>query len=89
MKTIGLQIVSFVFILGLALSTMAAREVVSGTVDKVDAVKGLLVLKTAPALRLFEIRTPEKLLSLKPGDFVQLTIQEDGTVVVEQRPGKK
>jgi hypothetical protein len=89
MKAIGLQIVSFVLILGLTLSSMAAREVVSGTVDKVDAVKGLLVLKTAPALRLFEIRSPEKLLSLKPGDLVQLTIHEDGTVVVEQKSEKK
>lgn len=84
MKRLGLTFGLFFFVLGLALSSMAAREVISGTVDKVDAVKGQLVMKTATGPRQFEIRTPEKLLSLKAGDKVDVSIQEDGTAVIQE-----
>jgi Cu/Ag efflux protein CusF len=94
MKKIGLAVVMFLFVLGLALSSFAAREVISGTVDKVDAGKGHLWLKTQAGPREFNFREPAKLKDLKPGDKIEVTIQEDGTGVIsgpgnEQKPMPK
>jgi thymidine phosphorylase len=74
---------AFVFVLGLTLSSMAGREVVTGTVDKVDAMKGVIVVKTQAGPREFNSRVPEKLKDVKPGDKVSITLQEDGTMVIE------
>lgn len=81
-KKIGLAVGSFMFVLGLALSSLAGREVVSGTVDKVDAMKGVIVLKTDTGAREFTSRSPEKLKDIKVGDKVKLTIEEDGDMVI-------
>ena len=83
-KRITLAVGSFVFVLGLALSSLAGREVVSGTVDKVDAMKGVISVKTATGPREFNSRFPEKLKDIKPGDKVTITIQEDGTMVIDK-----
>lgn len=87
MKTIqkiGLAVVTFLFVMGLALSSDAAREIVSGTVEKVDAMKGTVTLKTAAGPRDFTARMPEKLKDIKVGDKISLTVQEDGTLVIEK-----
>lgn len=84
MTRIGLALVSFMFVMGLALTSLAAREVVEGSVDKVDAVKGTVSVKTAAGPRDFTVRSPEKLKDIKPGDKIKLTIQEDGTMVIEK-----
>jgi Cu/Ag efflux protein CusF len=77
-------------IMGLAVSGMAAREVISGTVDKVDAMKGQVVLKTQAGPREFNLRSPDKLKDVKPGDKVEISIQEGGSaVIVEAPPAKK
>jgi Cu/Ag efflux protein CusF len=78
-----MSVAAFVFVLGLTLTSMAGREVVTGTVDKVDAMKGTIVVKTQVGPREFNSRTPAKLKDIKPGDKVSVTIQEDGTMVIE------
>ena len=75
MKKIGLAAVMFLFVMGLALSSEAAREVVSGTVEKVDAMKGTVTLKSAAGPRDFVARKPEKLKDIKVGDKINLTVQ--------------
>ncbi|OGW52433.1 MAG: hypothetical protein A2V62_12700 [Nitrospirae bacterium RBG_19FT_COMBO_58_9] len=76
--------------MGLTVGAMAAREVVSGTVEKVDAMKGQVVVKTPAGPREFNLRAPEKLMDVKAGDKIEVTIQEDGSaVIVEQPPAKK
>jgi hypothetical protein len=82
---IGLALVSFMFVLGLALSSMAAREVVTGSVEKVDAMKGVVVVKTQAGPREFNLRSPEKLKDVKVGDKISITIQEDGSAVIEEK----
>jgi hypothetical protein len=84
MKRFGLASACLVLILGLAVSGMAAREIVSGTVDRVDAVNGHLVLKTTIGLRLFEVRPPDKLQGLRRGDLIEITIEADGTIEIEK-----
>lgn len=79
----ALAVASFAFVMGLALSTLAAREVVTGTVEKVDSMKGVISVKTATGSREFNSRFPEKLKEVKVGDKIQLTIQEDGSLVIE------
>ena len=81
---IGLMAMTFLFVMGLALSSMAAREVVSGTVEKVDAMKGTNVVKSATGPREFNARKPEKLKDIKVGDKINLTIQEDGSLMIEK-----
>lgn len=91
MKKIGFAMVAFMFVVGFALSSMAAREVISGTVEKVDTGKGHLSLKTANGLREFNFRDVTKIKDLKAGDKIEVTIMEDGTGVItgpghEQKP---
>lgn len=83
-KSFGLAVASFAFVLGLALSSFAAREVVTGTVEKVDAMKGAITVKTQTGPREFNSRTPEKLKDIKAGEKVSLTIAEDGTMTIEK-----
>ena len=85
MQKIGLAVVTFLFVMGLALSSDAAREVVTGTVDKVDAMKGMVVVKTQAGPREFNLRSPEKLKDVKPGDKIEITIQEDGSAVIAEK----
>lgn len=92
MKKIGLAMVAFMFVVGFALSSMAAREVIQGTVVSVDTAKGHMVLKTAAGPREFIFRDVTKLKDLKVGDKVDVTIMEDGEGVIsgqgtEQKPG--
>lgn len=82
---IALAVVSFVFVMGLALTSMAAREVVSGAVEKVDAMKGVVVVKTQAGSREFNLRTPEKLKDVKVGDKIEITIQEDGSAMIQEK----
>jgi hypothetical protein len=82
---IGLAVVSLLFVMGLALTSMAAREIIDGQVEKVDVIKGELTVKTEAGPRTIKSRTPEKLKDLKMGDKVHLTIQEDGTLVIEKK----
>lgn len=82
MKKVGLAVVTFLFVMGLALSSDAAREVITGTVDKVDAMKGVVVVKTQAGPREFNLRSPEKLKNVKPGDKISITVQEDGSAVI-------
>ncbi|MCI0627607.1 MAG: copper-binding protein [Acidobacteria bacterium] len=82
---IALAVASFVFVLGLALTTMAAREIITGTVEKVDIMKGHVAVKTQAGLREFDLRTPEKLKDVKVGDKITITVQEDGTAVIEEK----
>lgn len=84
LQKIGLAVVTFLFVMGLALSSDAAREVVSGTVDKVDAMKGVVVVKSASGPREFNLRTPEKLKNVKVGDKISITVQEDGSAVITE-----
>ena len=84
-KRIGLAVMSFVFVLGLALNALAAREVVEGAVEKVNAMTGQIVVKTQTGPREFNTRTPEKVKDLKPGDKVSLTIAEDGTMTLDKK----
>ncbi|MBI5776768.1 MAG: copper-binding protein [Nitrospirae bacterium] len=84
MKKVGLAVITFAFVMGLALSSEAAREVVSGTVEKVDAMKGTITLKSASGPRDFTARKPEKLQDIKVGDKISLTVQEDGSLVIEK-----
>lgn len=83
-KKVGLAVVAFAFVMGLALGSEAAREVVSGTVEKVDAMKGTITLKSAAGPRDFTARKPEKLQDIKVGDKINLTVQEDGSLVIEK-----
>lgn len=84
LQKIGLAVVTFLFVMGLALSSEAAREVVTGTVDKVDAMKGVVVVKSASGPREFNLRTPEKLKNVKVGDKISITVQEDGSAVITE-----
>lgn len=84
LQKIGLAVVTFLFVMGLALSSDAAREVVTGTVDKVDAMKGVVVVKSASGPREFNLRTPEKLKNVKVGDKISITVQEDGSAVITE-----
>jgi hypothetical protein len=85
MKQIGLAVVTFLFVMGLALSSDAAREVITGTVEKVDAMKGYVEVKTQAGVRKFDLRKPEKLKDVKVGDKIEITIQEDGSAVIEEK----
>lgn len=91
LKKVVLSVACYLFVMGLALSSQAAREVISGTVEKVDAMKGQVTLKTQAGPREFMVRTPEKLKDVKPGDKIEITIQEDGSAMVEEKAehGKK
>jgi len=84
MKKLVMAFASFMFVIGLALSSFAAREVVEGKADKVDAVKGTITMTTKTGPRDFTVREPEKLKDIKAGDNVKLTIQEDGSMVIEK-----
>ena len=84
MKKVGLAVITFAFVMGLALSSEAGREVVSGTVEKVDAMKGAITLKSATGSRDFVARKPEKLKDIKVGDKINLTVQEDGYLLIEK-----
>ena len=46
-----LAVASFALIMGLTVGAMAAREIVSGTVEKVNAMTGQVVVKTAAGPR--------------------------------------
>lgn len=83
-KSFGMAVASFAFVLGLALSSFAAREVVTGSVVTVDAMKGAIVVKTETGPREFNLRSPEKLKDVKPGEKVSVTIAEDGTATIEK-----
>lgn len=83
-KRFALAVASFTLVMGLALSSLAAREIVEGSVEKVDAMKGTVTVKTAAGPRDFTTRTPEKLKDVKAGDKIKLTIQEDGSMLVEK-----
>lgn len=85
MKKVGMAFASFMFVMGLALSSFAAREIVEGKADKVDAMKGAITVVTATGPRTFTVREPEKLKDVKQGDSVKLTIEENGEMVI----GKK
>ena len=85
MKRIVLAVVSFLFVMGLALSSMAAREIVTGSVEKVDVMKGVVWVKTQGGSREFNLRTPEKLKDVKVGDKISITVQEDGSAVIEEK----
>ena len=91
MKAIRMVVVlaSFLLVLGLTLSSQAAREVISGSVEKVDPIKGQVSIKTQAGMRDFVLRTPEKLKDLQQGDKVEFTIQEDGSAVIVENPEKK
>ena len=84
-----LAVAAFALIMGLAVSGMAAREVVSGTVEKVDAMKGEVVVKTTAGPRSFVVRSPEKLKDVKKGDTIQITVTEDGSAVIGEAPPPK
>jgi Cu/Ag efflux protein CusF len=84
LQKIGLAVITFLFVMGLALSSEAAREIVSGTVEKVDAMKGTITVKSAAGPRDFTARKPEKLKDIKVGDKISLTVQEDGSLVIEK-----
>ena len=84
MKKLVMAFASFMFVMGLALTSFAAREVVEGKADKVDAMKGSITVVTKAGPRVFTVRQPEKLKEVKDGDNVKLTIQEDGDMVIEK-----
>ena len=84
MKKLVMAFASFMFVMGLALTSFAAREVVEGKADKVDAMKGSITVVTKAGPRAFTVRQPEKLKEVKDGDNVKLTIQEDGDMVIEK-----
>ena len=84
MKKIVMAFASFMLVMGLALSSFAAREVVEGKADKIDAMRGVIVVVTKTGPREFTIREVEKLKDIKAGDNVKLTIQEDGSMVIEK-----
>ncbi len=88
-KQIGIAAISLAFVMAMALPSLAAREVVTGTIEKVDAMTGQITVKTQAGPRQFNSRTPEKLKDLKPGDKINLTIEEDGNLVVQKDEGKK
>lgn len=84
MKRLVIAFASFMFVMGLALTSFAAREVVEGKADKVNAMKGSITIVTKAGPRVFTVRQPEKLKDVKDGDNVKLTIQEDGDMVIEK-----
>lgn len=84
MKRLVIAFASFMFVMGLALTSFAAREVVEGKADKVDAMKGSITVVTKAGPRAFTVRQPEKLKEVKDGDNVKITIQEDGDMVIEK-----
>lgn len=85
MKKIVMAFASFMFVMGLALTSFAAREIVEGKADKVDAMKGAITVVTKAGPRTFTVREPEKLKDVKSGDNVKLTIEEDGTMVIVEK----
>ncbi len=84
MKKLVMACASFMFVMGLALTSFAAREIVEGKAEKVDAMKGLITVVTKAGARDFTVREVEKLKDIKAGDNVKLTIQEDGSMVIEK-----
>ncbi len=84
MKALVMAFASFMFVMGLALSSFAAREIVEGKADKVNAMKGTITVVTKTGARDFTVREVEKLKDIKAGDNVKLTIQEDGSMVIEK-----
>jgi Cu/Ag efflux protein CusF len=84
MKKLVMTFASFMFVMGLALTSFAAREIVEGKAEKVDAMKGSITVVTKAGPRAFTVRQPEKLKEVKDGDNVKLTIQEDGDMVIEK-----
>lgn len=85
MKYVAPAAASLLVVMALTLSSMAAAELVEGSVEKVDAKKGTITLKpSAGRPREFITPTPEKLKDIKVGDKIKLTIQEDGTMVIEK-----
>jgi hypothetical protein len=84
MKKLVMAFASFMFVMGLALTSFAAREIVEGKADKVDAMKGTLTIATKAGPRDFTVREVEKIKDIKAGDNVKLTIQEDGSMVIEK-----
>ena len=84
MKKLVMAFASFMFVMGLALTSFAAREIVEGKADKVNAMKGSITVVTKAGPREFTVRQPEKLKEVKDGDNVKLTIQEDGDMVIEK-----
>lgn len=89
LKQVGIAAVSLAFVMAMALPSLAAREVVAGTIEKVDAMSGAITLKTPAGPREFNSRTPAKLKEFKPGDKVTLTIEEDGNLVIQKDEGKR
>jgi hypothetical protein len=84
MKKLVMAFASFMFVMGLALTSFAAREIVEGKADKVDAMKGTITVVTKAGARDFTVREVEKLKDIKAGDNVKLTVQEDGSMVIEK-----
>lgn len=84
MKKLVMAFASLMFVMGLALTSFAAREIVEGKADKVDAMKGTITVVTKAGPRDFTVREVEKLKDIKAGDNVKLTIQEDGSMVIEK-----
>ena len=73
------------FVVGFALNGFAAKEVITGQVEKVDISKASVTLKPAggAAREFADIKTPtDKLKGIKPGDVIQIQIEEDGTLHV-------
>ena len=84
MKKLVMALASFMFVMGLALTSFAAREVVEGKADKVDVMKGTITVVTKAGPRAFTVREVEKLKDVKDGDNVKVTIAEDGSMVIEK-----
>jgi Cu/Ag efflux protein CusF len=84
MKKLVMALVSFMFIVGLALSSFAAREVIEGKAQKVDAMKGAITVTTQTGPREFKVQKPEKLKDIKEGDQVKVTVEENGDLAIER-----
>lgn len=84
MKKLVMAFASFMFVMASVLTSFAAREIVEGTADMIDAMKGMIIVVTKAGPREFTVREPEKLKKIKPGDNVKLTIREDGSTVIEK-----
>ena len=94
-RTMIVGLLAVAFVMGFAFSSFAAKEVITGKVEKIDPAKAMVTLKPAGgAAREFQdIKTPtDKLMGIKPGDTIQIQIEEDGTLVVvdeDASPKKK
>jgi hypothetical protein len=84
MKKLVMAFASFLFVMTLVLTSFAAREIVEGTADMIDAMRGMIIVVTKAGPREFTVRDPEKLKAIKPGDNVRLTIRKDGSTVIEK-----